>query len=170
MSTHQNMETRLWEYIDGIAEGHEKDAIQELIDTNIEWRRKYEDLLSFNAALQQDLELEHPSLRFTKNVMEEITRHHIAPAAKTYIDKKIIYGIAAFFFTIIIGSIIYAIGQVDWSVAGGSEGAFSYDFSKVDFSKAYNNQFVNAFIIINVVMGLMLLDRYLSQQKKQWQK
>lgn len=164
------METRLWEYIDGIAEGHERAAIQELIDTNIEWRRKYEDLLSFNAALHQDLDLEQPSLRFTKNVMEEITRFHIAPAAKTYINRKIIFGIAAFFFTIIIGSIIYAIGQVDWSVGNVSDSAFSYDFSKVDFSKAFNNQFVNAFVIINVVMGLMLLDRYLSQQKKQWQK
>lgn len=91
---------------------------------------EYEDLLAFNAALHQDLDLEQPSLRFTKNVMEEITRYHIAPAAKTYINRKIIYGIAAFFFTIIIGSVIYAIGQVDWSAGGGGDGAFSYDFSR----------------------------------------
>lgn len=170
MNTHQTMETQLWEYIDGVADGNEKRHIETLIATNIEWRRKYEELLLFNDSLNRDLDIDQPSLRFTKNVMEEIARHHIAPATRSYINKKIIYGIAAFFLTIIVGSIIYAIGQVDWSAAGGGEGPLSYDFSKVDFSKVFTNQFVNAFIMLNVVMGLMLLDRYLSQQKKNWHK
>jgi anti-sigma factor RsiW len=170
MNTHQNMEAQLWEYIDGLAAGKDKSHIEELIATNAEWRSKYEELLSFNASLHQDLEVEQPSLRFTKNVMDEIARHHIAPATRNYINKKVIYGITAFFLTIIAGSIIYAIAQVDWSAGSAGEGVFSYDFIKIDFSKAFNNQFINAFIIVNVVMGLMLLDRYLSRQKKQWHK
>jgi hypothetical protein len=33
----------------------------------------------------------------------------------------------------------------------------------------FNNTFVNAFMMANVLLGLMLLDRYLSNKRKQFQ-
>ena len=63
-------------------------------------------------------ELEAPSMRFTKNVMEEISRYHVAPATKSYINKNIIRGIGAFFLTMIAGLFVYVLAQFKWS--GGS--------------------------------------------------
>ncbi len=60
-------------------------------------------------------ELEMPSLRFTKNVMEEIAQYQVAPATKNYINKNVIRGIFAFFLIMISGLLIYFIGQIHWS-------------------------------------------------------
>src|ERR1700730_6302252 len=102
------VEARLWNYIDGIASAEEKSAIEQLLQSNLEWQRKYRELLDVHQLLHA-IELEEPSLRFTRNVMEEIAKHQIAPATKSYINKKIIYGIGGFFVTMIIGFIIYGL-------------------------------------------------------------
>ncbi len=87
----------MWEYIDGQSSIEEESAIEKLIETNLQWKKKYHELIEIHQLVQSSA-LEEPSLRFTKNVMEEIAKYHIAPATKTYINKKIIWGIADFFY------------------------------------------------------------------------
>lgn len=158
-----NIETRLWDYIDGISE--EPSVIEKLIAENVDWRAKYEELLEVHS-LVNTAELEQPSLRFTKNVMEEIAKLQIAPAAKKYINTKIIWGIAAFFVTVIVGFVVYGFSQVNWSSAGSSRSPIGIDISKVDYSVLFNNSYVNIFMMMNVILGLMLLDRYLNMKRK----
>ncbi len=158
---------RLWEFIDGQSSIEEGSAIEKLIETNKEWKEKYHELLELHQLVQSSA-LEEPSLRFTKNVMEEIAKYQIAPAAKAYINNKIIWGIGIFFITLIIGFLIYGFGQVDWNA--DSDNKLPIDISKVDYSKFFNNTYVNVFMMINVVLGLMLLDRYLAAKKKKLQK
>ena len=110
------------------------------------------------------MELEQPSMRFTRNVMEEISRLQITPATKEYINKKVIWGIAAFFVTIILAFVIYAISQVNWSV--GSENDMLSKITSADYTGVFNNTLVNGFMMINVILGLMLFDRYLNNKKK----
>jgi hypothetical protein len=169
MQEQHTMESKLWEYIDGLGSPNERSAMLELINTNLEWRRKYEELLHFNDSLQSHIELDAPSLRFTRNVMEEIGRHQIAPSAKSYINKKIIYGIAGFFLALIFGFLVYAIGQIDWNAGSGSQG-LPFNLNRINTSRILSNNYVNAFMIINMVLGLMLLDRYLAHQRKNWKK
>lgn len=161
---HGSIETRLWEYIDGLSEPAERSAIEKLIADNSEWRAKYHELLEVQQ-LVSATELDAPSMRFTKNVMEEIAKYHIAPATKNYINKKIIWGIAAFFITVIVGFLVYGFAQVDWS-AGGEKNDLIDKVTSVDYSRMFNNTFVNAFMMLNVVLGLMLFDRYLNDKKK----
>ena len=118
--------------------------------------------------LLQSSELEAPSLRFSKNVMEQISKLHIAPATKSYINKKVIWGIGLFFVTMIVGFLIYGIGQIDFS--SGEEVSWSKNISKIDFSKIFSNTWVNAFMMINVLLGLVLLDNYFSNKRKQFRK
>lgn len=158
-------EERLWDYIDGISSAEEKTVIEQLLESNAEWRAKYSELLEVQQLLQSS-ELEAPSMRFTKNVMEEITKLHIAPATKTYINKNIIRGLAAFFITLIVGFLVYGFGQVDWTVKSDSK--LPVDFAKVDYSKIFSNDWVNAFMMINVILGLFLLDRFLANKRKQF--
>ena len=163
-----NMEDRLWDYIDGAGNAEEKNFVEELIATQEEWRSKYHELLEVHQLMNSSLELDAPSMRFSQNVMEEIGRHQITPATKTYINKKIIYGIGIFFVAMIAGMLIYGLGQVNWSDGGGSNDLLSkYNPGKIDFSKFFNNTYTTIFMMVNVVMGLMLLDMWLGQKRKQ---
>ena len=171
MNKQQTSEERLWDYIDGISSPQEKSVIEQLLQSDGEWKAKYHELLDVQQLLQST-ELEAPSMRFTKNVMEEIAKLHIAPATRNYINKRIIWGIGAFFITIIVGFLVYGFGQIDWTAQGDSKlpvELTNVDFSKVDYSKMFNNNLVNAFMMINVILGLFLLDRYLANKRKKYQ-
>jgi hypothetical protein len=159
-----SMDDRLWEYIDGLTSTEERSTIERLLADNQQWKDKYRELLDIHQLVQSSA-LDEPSLRFTKNVMEEIAKYQIAPATKTYIDKKIIWGIGIFFITLILGFLIYGFSQVNWST-DASESRRIVDVTNVDYSKFFNNTYVNIFMGINVVLALMLLDRYLASKKK----
>ena len=163
MNQQQQPEQQLWSYIDGLSSGDEKIAIEKLLESNPEWKKKYHELLNIHQLLHSS-ELEHPSLRFTKNVMEKIALLHIAPATKNYINKKIIWGIAAFFITVIVSFLVYGIVQINWSESGDTK--LPLDFARVDYSKFFNSSIVNAFMMVNVLLGLALLDRFLAGKRK----
>ncbi len=162
------IEQRLWDYIDGTSSAAEKTVIEKLIAGNAEWKNKYKELFEINSLLTAG-ELEEPSMRFTKNVMEEINRLYIAPAGKKYINKNIIRGIGIFFITLITGFLIYGFGQMDWS-AGSGDSKLPFDLSKIDLSKFFNNSYVTGFMMINIILGLVLLDSYFKKRREQWKK
>ena len=170
MKQEQNIEQQLWAYIDGISSNEERSVVEKLLHSNFEWKNKYHELLEIHQLINT-AELEQPSLRFTKNVMEKIAQYHIAPATKNYINKKIIWGIAGFFFTLIGVFLIYGFSQVEWTSATNSKPAIDLSqLSQVDYSKIFNNNFVNGFMMINVLLGLVLLDRVLANKRKKFQK
>lgn len=164
-----SMEERLWEYIDGNSSPEEKSFVEQLIETNLEWKNKYKELLEVHLLMTNNLELDEPSMRFTQNVMEDIAKYHIAPATKTYINKNIIRGIGGFFIITIVGFIIYGLGQIDWADPAAGNNLPFERLSEVDWSKFFNNTYTNIFMMVNVVLGLMLLDMYLGKKKKQLQ-
>jgi hypothetical protein len=169
MDNLNEIEARLWAYIDGFSEAQEAAEIQRLIEENAVWRARYHELLEVHSLIAAS-ELEQPSLRFTMNVMDQIAKFQIAPATKAYINKKIIWGIALFFITTIVGFLVYGFSQMDWSKAGDSKTSFGFDLNKLDYSEMFKNNFVNVFMMLNVVLGLMLLDRYLSNRRKNFMK
>jgi hypothetical protein len=168
MDTKQSIEDRLWDYIDGSCSENEKPVIQQLIDTNLEWKAKYSELLEVHQLMETGLELDEPSLRFRQNVMEEIAKYQIAPATKSYINKNIIRGIGAFFIIMVIGFFISGFAQVNWADTSSGT-SLPVDFNKLDWSKFFNNTYTNIFMMINIVLGLMLLDMYLGKKKKELQ-
>src|SRR5215831_18957420 len=152
-ANYPDIEERLWNYIDGTIAVADRPAIEQLIQSNAEWRAKYHELLEVNELLQSS-DLEEPSLRFTKNVMEEIAKLQIAPATRTYINKRIIWGIGIFFITLIVGFLAYGFGQMDWTSKGNFNNPI--DLSKIDYSKFFKNTYMNIFMMVNVVLGLFL--------------
>ena len=114
MNTQHNIEERLWNFIDGTVSIDERTVIEQLLQNNAEWKAKYNELLKINDLLKSS-ELEAPSMRFSKNVMEEISKLQIAPATKSYINKKIIWGIGFFFIAMFVGFLIYGFGQMTFT-------------------------------------------------------
>jgi hypothetical protein len=175
----QEIEERLWDYIDGLSSVGEKSEIEQLIATNREWQIRYRELLAAHELLNAS-ELDAPSMRFTKNVMEEIARHHVAPATRTYINKNIIRSIGAFFLLMIAGFFVFVLGQFHWSgytTAPSSPGIIAQygtslsnnltnNIDKFNWGKVLSNTYVNIFIMVNTVLGLFLLDMYLQRRKE----
>jgi anti-sigma factor RsiW len=164
----EQIESRLWDYIDGLGSPEERSAVERLIRENIEWKARYTEFMDVHQLIQAT-ELEQPSMRFTRNVMEGIAQVQIAPAAKKYINTKVVWGIAGFFIAIIAGFLVYGISQIDWT-EGSSGNTFNVDITKVDYSRMFSNQYVNMFMMLNVVLGLMLLERYLSRKNQDYLK
>jgi hypothetical protein len=161
-----NMEDTLWNYIDGTCTEAEKATVQQLIVNQSEWRQKHQELLDIHLLLNNHLDLEEPSMRFRQNIMESIAQYHIAPATKTYINKKIIYSIGAFFLTMIAGLLIYVMAQINWKSTESAGSTLPYDLDKIEWSKFFNSGTTMVFLSVNVVLGLMLLDRYLGKKRR----
>lgn len=165
MDNAMEMDERLWSYIDGGGSDSERSAIDRLIRENSAWRAKYQELLELNSILGAETELEAPSMRFTRNVMEEIARQQIAPAARSYINKRVIWGIAAFFGLLLVGFIVYGIGLINWTTPAG-DSPLAGSLAKTDYSRLWSNEYVNMFLMGNVLLGLLILERVLAQKNK----
>jgi hypothetical protein len=168
MNTNQEMEQRLWEYIDGAGSADERSLIERLLETDLAFRARYQELLQLNKVLS-DAELEEPSMRFTRNVMDEIAKYGVAKATSQYINKRIIWAIAGFFFLVIGSMLVYGLSEINWKSSGGTStlpfGIDSIKFDKWEPSKIIKNTYVNVFMMVNIVLGLYLLDRYLARKR-----
>ena len=168
------MEDRLWDFIDGSSTPAERSMIEELLATHQEWQQKYKELLDVHQLLNTS-GLDAPSMRFTRNVMEEIARHQVAPATRNYINKNIIRGIGAFFLTLILGFTAYMLAQLQWfghydstnpSILPNNPSLGLEKLNSVDVSKYFNSTYISLFMLITVIMGFILLDMYLQRRKQ----
>jgi anti-sigma factor RsiW len=162
MQTPKDIDTRLWAYIDGIASARENQEITRLIAENTLWQARYAELQTLQNALKLHIDEDAPSMRFTRNVMEEIGRHQISPAAASYINNKIIYGIAAFFIGTITAILAYTIGSANWS---GNETAVLNQHPTINIPAFFTTHFLQVFMVISTVLALMLLDACLQQKR-----
>lgn len=166
MQTPQNIEEKLWNYIDGSMEAKEHAFIHDLVQTNHEWKAKYAELLEVHQIMQENIDLEHPSLRFTQNVMEEISRLYITPATRNYINKNVIWGIGIFFITTIVGLLVYGFGQIDWNKPDTGN-IPQLPINNVNWTQFFSGTYMNVFLMVNILLGLMLLDMYLTKKKNE---
>jgi hypothetical protein len=167
MYTREQIEQHIWDYIDGLSTPQEKLMVEKLLHTDPVWRSVHEELTSLHTMINGTDLLEEPSMRFNRNVMEEVSKYKIAPPASSYINKKIIFGIAAFFLVTILGLLGYVFMAFDFSSASGNSTPLinTKDFS-FDFSKYFNSTVLNLFLFMDVIAGLLLLDRYLRRKKE----
>ena len=68
----------------------------------------------------------------------------------------------------IAGMLVYGLGQINWTDTGASSDLLKkYNPGNINFSKFFNNTYTTIFMMINVVMGLMLLDMWLGKKKNE---
>ena len=166
----QQIEEQLWNYIDGTASKEEIMFVERMIASDPVWKNQYNQLRQLNQLLVKDMELEEPSMRFSKNVMEQIIGLQPARPAVQYINKKIIRSIAAIFIFTIAAFIIYGFAKIQWTASTTS---FSLPIDlKSTYANAFNinwhisSTWINIILMVNVFLGLMLLDSSLRRKKK----
>lgn len=156
MQSAEDIELQLWEYIDNVCDNSTRERIAQLISTDDVWKQKYEDLLAFNSNLQQ-IEPEHTSMRFTKNVMEQIAGTHVAQPTRSYINKWVVRGIAAVFVLLIGFVLVYSLQDLQWSNEPTTK--------KVDYTSIFNNNFVVYVVLANILIGMVFVDTLLRKKR-----
>lgn len=165
MKNINEIESQLWNYIDGFSDTGEKAAIEKLMIENKEWSEKYKELLQLHQIINS-IELEQPSMRFTKNVMDEIEKYSVQIAAKKFINHNIIYSIGAFFIITIVTLLSYGFSQTETNNTKTLD--IEKEISGVDFNVLFSNNYIHIFIGINIILALMLFDKYLNFKKAKW--
>ncbi|WP_214227300.1 hypothetical protein [Pedobacter sp. B4-66] len=109
----------------------------------------------------RDMELEEPSMSFTRNVMEQVKLERAPISLKTRVDNRIIYGIAAIFVAFIVGVFIYAIANTSVT--------YKLPEVKMDLSgvvdKTLTPGFLIAFLFIDVIIALIYFDSILRRKR-----
>jgi hypothetical protein len=165
----QQMEEQLWSYIDGTATAAEKTFVEQMLASQEEWKKKYKEQLEIHQLLLTETELEQPSMRFTKNVMDGIAGMQPKAATSTYINKNIIRSIAAFFIISISALLVYSITQINWT-ADASTTTLLPDLKDVplpqwNVSKLFTGTTLNIMLMVTIVLSLMLFDGFLRRKK-----
>lgn len=160
-----NIEEKLWSYIDGTCPADEQPAISRLIASDESVRLKYNELLALDKEFAA-MELDEPSMAFTYNVIEAIRTEEAMVPLKTRVNKRIIMGIMLFFVISLTGFIIYALSQMDISSAGVpaivSKVTVSVKLPQVNTQ--FSKPMVEGFMFFDVILGLYLFDKYLRRK------
>ena len=157
------IETLIWDYINGSVSDEEKKQVTDLFQQDENWRNKYAEMLQLHQFMQSSIILESPSVRFTKNVMEEIAIAEIAPSAKTYINRNIISIIALFFITCIAGLILYVFFKIDWGKNELEQPLSAINLNTKNYLKP---QFLTIFLAVNSILCLIFFDKLLFRKHK----
>ncbi len=155
-------EEQLWNYIDGFCSQEEQTEIEKKLAEDQSLRGLYEQLLMVNQQLNAHLEIDEPSMSFTRNVMEQV-KGEIAPAAiKSKVDHRIIYAIGGFFMVLLLATIVYA-----FAIATPD---FTINTTTLRFGRVINPTVLWAVLFANAVLLLIYLDGYLRKGLKKAQK
>ena len=160
------IEMQIWEYLDGLCSAADRERIEQLIALDNNWRLKYEEMVALNATIGSSLEEEQPAMRFTQNVMDAIDAEAIAPAARTYMNKWVIRGIAAFFMGVVGVFFTSVIGKLEGSESGDDliSGVVS---GSIDLPTMPFDSIVYGFMFLNIIAGLLLIDGVLRSSRRQ---
>lgn len=156
------IEQRIWDLLDGNATGEERTLTEQLIESNPDYRKVYEEFKSFNS-LVSTVELDEPSMSFCRNVMDQIQMEPVSRSVKSLIDKRIIYGIMTFFLLTITILLGFLLSQIDWSQPTGLE-KLEYKFPVVNIFKSLNDTLINIFFFSYIIIGLYFLDGFLRRK------
>ncbi len=154
------MEQHIWDYLDGTCNLQEHTEIEQLIETDPVYQAMYEDLKKLNQSISA-IDLDEPSMSFTRNLMEKINLEPIPQ--RSLIDKRIIYGISGFFLITIMTLLGVLLFQIDWSQP--VTGIFNeYKMPTVDFNKYINGTVLKSFLFADTILGLYVIDTVLRKR------
>jgi hypothetical protein len=158
-----NIEEKLWNYIDGNCTADEQKAISILITADEAWRIKYQELLNLNKEFSA-IELDEPPMAFTFNVMETIRTEQAQVPLKSVINKRIIYSIAIFFVFTILALLVYTLTNIKLSPTETSQNV-PVNFKIPDLRNYVTKPLIEGFFFFDVVLALFLSDAYLRKKK-----
>lgn len=169
MEERDNIEALLWDYIDDTCDAQAREDITRRIATDMTWKSKYEELRSFHTGMLDGIELEEPSMRFGRNVMDMIAQVQVTPSVRSYINPVIIKCIAALLAVSLLVTTIYSFFAAGLSsVARRSVPHTPLPRMAVkapDLTGVITGNTITILLCVNIVLGLLLLDSILRRKQ-----
>ena len=134
-----NMEEKLWQYIDGTCSDEVRLAIATLIENDAAWHTAFNDMLQLDNSIS-NISLDEPSMAFSYNVMEGIRAQEASKPLKTATNNYVIGAIAGFFILTIIVVMVLLFSQSGLNIA-----ASPVDVNLPDFSVSINSSAIKVF-------------------------
>ena len=153
------IEQQLWDYIDGNLDATQTSAIEEKINSDAAIKFQYTELLNFNSALNH-LEIDEPSMSFTRRVMDNIVLERAPITLKTKVNTNIIYGIGGFFLCSLTGLFGYVLYHSNITLP-------EFNFGKIlvlRFDQYLTPTTLYAFLFADLVIGLVYLDYFFRKR------
>jgi hypothetical protein len=158
MESQENIESKIWDYLDGRLSGVELEQVKTKISSSDEWKNTYESVFLIHSDLQ-NLSLQKPSLDFTASVMQKVTQQSQVKQKRSFI----VGAIGLFFAVCIILLLLKAFS------AGGldrEDGLWSFrGFELLPHFGRMNESGVYFFMSLNVLLLLVLVDKLLVERK-----
>jgi magnesium-transporting ATPase (P-type) len=109
--------------------------------------------------LLKGMELEEPSMSFTRNIMDQVDQEIAPISLKTKVDRRIIIAISTVFMLGLILTITYAI----------INSGMNYELPKLNLdmniNKELSSMMLKAFLFIDLIIALLYLDSFLRRKK-----
>ena len=153
------IEQQLWDYIDGNLDESQQKAIEKKIETEAEVKTQYEELLKLNLAFEH-IDLDEPSMSFTRNVMESVVLQPAPVSLKTKVDKRIIYSISGFFILSILTLLSFVLYNTTFTMPDFT----AYFSTNLNLEKFITPTSVYVFLFIDLIIGLVFLDYVLRKK------
>jgi len=153
------IEQQLWDYIDGNLNETQRKSIEEKIESDISVKLQYEELLNLNIAFGE-MELDEPSMSFTRNVMEVVALQPAPVSLKTKVDNRIIFSIAAFFVLSILAMLGYIVYNTTFVMPDFSK----YFAVNLNVEKVLTPTTLYIFIGVDLILGLIFIDYVLRKK------
>jgi len=153
------IEQQLWDYIDGNLSETQRKSIEAKIESDISVRLQYEELQNLNIAFGE-MELDEPSMSFTRNVMEDVALQPAPISLKTRVDNRVIYSISGFFVLSILGILSYILYNTTFSMPDFSK----YFAVNLNVDKILTPTSLYIFLGVDLVLGLIFMD-YILRKK-----
>jgi hypothetical protein len=157
-----NLEEKLWNYIDGNCTPDEYQAISAQIASNEVYNYKYQELLSLNSEFSA-MDLDEPAMAFTYNVIEAIRTEEAKKPLKAAVNKRIIISIAVFFTLTILALLAYTFANIDW--AGQRVPTLTTDYKLPEIKSFITKPVIQGFFFFDTILALFLFDAYLRRKK-----
>lgn len=157
-----NMEEKLWEYIDGTCNEHDKATIAALIENDEKWRTAFNNLLQIEDDISA-ITLEEPPMAFSYNVMEAIRNEQAAKPLKTKVNSFFITCIAAVLL-LCLGALSYLILSNDMQIVGNASLDINIQSSVLDILT--NSVAMKAFVYFDIMLLLFFADRWIRGRNK----
>ncbi|MEJ5962360.1 zf-HC2 domain-containing protein [Pedobacter immunditicola] len=160
----KTIEEQIWEYIDGELSGKDREAIAKKIADDNAYATVYVEMLELHH-LMATVELEEPSMSFTRNTMDKVNLEMPPSALKTKVDKRIIYSLTAIFLVAIVSVSWFAIAHTNFpALSLPSLSLPTFNFS-IDVKQFVSPLTLQIFFFVDILLALLYLDRLYRSKK-----
>lgn len=154
----------LWRFFHKDVNQQELNFVERMLTDDKEWKEAYDNLQNEEELLSH-IEADAPSMRFSKNIMDNIKDTSIAKSTKSYVNARLIKALGLGMVTIVIALLVYAFTQIKWAASSPTRNIdVPMPKISVNWNFTQHNSWMYVFFSIIMVCTCVVVDKILSKK------